>query len=123
MTANPLEATALGVQAGTATVTELVDAFLAAQVLVPSATDPAKEGVTPILVDVGPQQHMVVATSRVALEPSQHVAQFAVAVTGTQVIEGLIAGAGVMVQTPDKAFNFAPEVVAEIRVRKGIAQR
>lgn len=123
MTANPLEAAALGVQAGTATVVELVEVFLSAQVLVPSATDPAKEGVTPILVDVGPQRHMVVASSTTALDPTKHVAQFAVAVTGMQVIEGLIAGAGVMVQTPDKAFNFAPEVVAEIRVRKGIAQR
>lgn len=121
---NDLEMAAKAAQAGIKTSNELVETFLAATIYLPSSTDPATDGVTPVLTDIKGIPHMAVASSAEALTATQHAAQWAVNITGRQVIEGLAPEGGVVVNMPTGGgFQFTPEVLAQIRADHGIATR
>lgn len=121
---NDLELAAQAAQAGIKTSSALVETFLASTVYLPSSSDPAVDGVTPILTDVKGVPHLAVASSAEALAATHHAAPWSVQISGRQAIEGLAPKGGLVVNMPTGGgFQFTPEVLAQIRNDHGIPTR
>lgn len=101
-------------QNGEATLQQLVEAFLETVVLIPSGSDPAQEGVQPVLVNVEDLPYLVVATGEAGLKHTQGIATFAVSLLGRDVLAGVQPGNGVVVNTEDSGFSLHPDMVREL---------
>ncbi|WP_040166711.1 hypothetical protein [Microbacterium gorillae] len=100
---------------GEVTHIDLIDAFLAATVFVPSTTDPAEGTVDPVLTKVDETEFMVVASTAEALEITGDVAAFGVPMLGRAVVTGMNPELALMVNTTDGAFAMPQGMLADIR--------
>ncbi len=95
----------------------LIEAFVAAIVVVPLATDPTSGPFNPVLTDVDGVPHMLVCDSLAATRDVQDLATFATSMRGLDVITGLQPGYAVMVRTPSTAFAIDERLLGEVRAR------
>lgn len=106
-------------KAGNLELPALAQAFLGLTVALPSSTDPAEAGVTPVFVDIEAVPYMVVASTQEALAKTAALAEFAVNVRASVVVDGVAPGLGLLVHTAHDTISFAPEIVADLRAEAG----
>lgn len=94
---------------------ELIDAFLAATVYVPSTTDPEGGQIDPVVSKIDDVEYMVVASTPDALEQTGDVARFAVPMLGKAIVNGMNPGLALMVNLPSGAFAMPTAMLDDIR--------
>lgn len=110
-----VDAIARDVQAGRASTDDLIEAFLAASVLVPSATEPVEATFTPVVASIGTTAYLVVATTPASLARTSHLAAYSLALAGAEVVQRARPGQGILVNTGEDAFDIGPALAAELR--------
>lgn len=90
--------------------------FLETTVAVPSTGDPAVPGAfSPLLVQRDSEDFVVALTSRAALERSESVAQFALEMTGANLIASLAPHLGVVVDNGTSSFTLTAAFLSYLR--------
>lgn len=102
-------------EAGDVAHTDLIDAFLAATVYVPSTDDPEAGQISPVVTAVENVEYVVVASTVDALERTSDVAAFAVPMTGRGVALAMNREFGLMVYTTTGAFALPQAMLEDIR--------
>lgn len=114
-TTDALAELAARAEQGEATHIELIDAFLAATVYVPSTTDPEGGQIDPVVSKIDEVEYMVVASSPDALEQTGDVARFAVPMPGKAIVSGMNPELALMVNLPSGAFAMPTAMLDDIR--------
>lgn len=102
-------------QSGRVELGELINCFLGSTVAMPSATDPATDGIQPVLFSHEGDSHIVIAASEAALDQTKDHAAFALTVSGQDVVRGLAPGTGVLVNTSEGSFALPPALLGQLR--------
>lgn len=110
-----LQELAARAEAGDATHIELIDAFLAATIFVPSTTDPEGGQVDPVISRIDEVDYLVVASTEAALEHTGDVARFAVPMTGRTLVSGMSTELAVLVNLTVGAFALPQAMLDDIR--------
>lgn len=95
----------------------LINAFVEAVVVVPSASDPSKSAFEPVLVNIEDTPHMLVCDSLAAASDASNLAAYVVSMRGIDVVRGLTPGHALFVKTPKTGFAIDEALLNEIRTR------
>lgn len=110
-----LQELAARAEAGEVTHIELIDAFLAATIFVPSTSDPEDGQVDPVISRIDDMDYLVVASTEEALEHTGDVARFAVPMTGRTLVSGMNAELAILVNLTVGAFALPKAMLDDIR--------
>lgn len=115
----PLDALAIRAESGgKAEHDALIDAFLDAVVVVPSGTNPGKDPLKPVMVDVAGVSHMLVCDSMATVGKATDLASYVVSMRGADVVRGTAPGFAVLVRTTSTGFALDEALLNEIRTRR-----
>jgi hypothetical protein len=95
----------------------LIEAFLAAVIVVPLASDPTTGPFEPVMTDIDGVPHMLVCDSLAATHEVQDLARFATSMRGLDVVRGLQPGYAILVRTPSTRFALDEALLGEARAR------
>jgi len=98
---------------------DLIDAFLASTVFVPSTTDPSAGEISPVLAEIDDVEYMIVASSESALEETRDVALFGVPMSGRAIINGMNPQLALMINMDGGAFAMPQGMLDDIRASSG----
>ena len=93
----------------------LINAFVAAVVVVPSASDPSKGAFEPVLVNIEGTPHMLVCDSLTAARATSNLAAYVASMRGIDVVRGVAPGHALFVQTPKNGFAIDEGTLNKIR--------
>lgn len=117
-----IEALAKQVSDGSATRQQLVEVFLDTDLMMPSATNPQEKGVSPVLTNIEEIPHIVVATGEDGIKATQHIATWAIQLTGREVIARMATDHGVLINTAEGGIALHPDILAAVREQHGITR-
>lgn len=95
----------------------LINAFVEAIIVVPSASDPTKGVFEPVLVNIEDTPHMLVCDSLAAARDASNLAAHVVSLRGIDVVRGVTPGHALFVKTPKTGFAIDEALLNEIRKR------
>lgn len=105
-------------EAGEVTHIDLVEAFLETTIYVPSAEDPEKGPIQPVLSKVEGVEYHVVASSVDALQKTIEVAEYAVPMDGRVLVNGMNPEIGLLVNHAQGAFAMPKAMLDDIRAQR-----
>lgn len=114
----PLEILSKRAEDGEASIDELVRAFLESVVVLPSATDPTKEQIQPVYVEVDGVTHELVCDSLATVASSTNLARYAASMTGADIVQGTSPDVAILMRTATGGFSLDVALLNEIRARR-----
>ncbi|GAA5151016.1 hypothetical protein GCM10025768_16850 [Microbacterium pseudoresistens] len=113
-----LAALALRAEAGEVTHIDLVDAFMASTIYVPSVTDPEQGPIEPVTSRIENVDYHVIASSVAALQQTIEVAQYAVPMDGRVLVKGMNPEIGLLVNHAAGAFAIPKAMLDDLRAAR-----
>lgn len=110
---------ALRAEQGEVTHIDLIEAFLATTIYVPSVTDPEEGEINPVMSTVQDVEYMVVASTVAALERTADVALYGVPMDGRVCVTGINPAFSLLVNTETGAFAMPKAMLDDIRATGG----
>lgn len=96
----------------------LINAFLDAVVVVPSGTNPGKDPLEPVMIDIDHVSHMLVCDSLATANNATDLAPYGVSMRGSDVVRGTSPGFAILVRTTSTGFAIDEALLNEIRGRR-----
>lgn len=106
---------ALRAEQGEVSHIDLIDAFLANTIYVPSVTDPEQGEISPVMSSIENVEYMVVASTVAALEKTADVALYGVPMDGRVCVNGINPEFSLLVNTEAGAFAMPKAMLDDIR--------
>lgn len=102
-------------EAGEISHIELIDAFLATTIYVPSVTDPEEGPIDPVMSKIDEVEYLVIASTVAVLDQTADVARYAVPMDGKVIVEGMNPEVGLLVNLTGGAFAMPKAMLDDLR--------